>query len=255
MQLGVGIPLMSDIDHQYTADTDPNFWQPLALSASVTQNGIPTPGGFQSFIGVQSLATTPFSLHARIPQALDRSLRRPLPPDSKRRRQPHRRRLQSRCPRRPPLFQQTQRPHRHRRLARLLRQQPPRRRHRHRTPPQSRHRPPYPANPVQTGDYVRVLAEFWADGPSSETPPGHWHVIANEVSDHPLTVKKIRGAGPTVNDLEWDIKTYFALSAATHDAACAAWALKRYYSGPRPITMIRYMAAKGQSSIPNVFLS
>ncbi|MBK8039211.1 MAG: vanadium-dependent haloperoxidase [Verrucomicrobiaceae bacterium] len=46
------------------------------------------------------------------------------------------------------------------------------------------------------------------------------------------------------------MKTYFALSAATHDAACAAWSLKRYYEGVRPITLIRYMGSKGQSSDP-----
>jgi hypothetical protein len=27
---------------------------------------------------------------------------------------------------------------------------------------------------VKRGDFTRVLAEFWADGPSSETPPVHW---------------------------------------------------------------------------------
>ncbi|KAF0190954.1 MAG: hypothetical protein FD165_2193 [Gammaproteobacteria bacterium] len=41
----------------------------------------------------------------------------------------------------------------------------------------------------------RVLAEFWADGPSSETPPGHWNTLANCVSDHPL-VESIGGRGP-----------------------------------------------------------
>ena len=109
---------------------------------------------------------------------------------------------------------------------------------------------PYTANLVKRGDFARVIAEFWADGPNSETPPGHWHVLANEVSDHPLTVKKIRGTGPTVNDLEWDIKTYFCVAAAAHDAACACWSLKRYYSGPRPITAIRFMGTMGQSSDP-----
>jgi hypothetical protein len=53
-----------------------------------------------------------------------------------------------------------------------------------------------------------------------------------------------------VDSLEWDVKTYFALSAATHDAACAAWSLKRYYEGVRPITLVRYMGSKGQSSDP-----
>lgn len=107
---------------------------------------------------------------------------------------------------------------------------------------------PYEKNPVRLGDYARVIAEFWADGPKSETPPGHWHVLANKVADSPLAVKKIGGNGRVLDDLEWDVKTYFALSAATHDAACVAWGLKRYYEGTRPITMIRYMGGKGQSS-------
>ena len=38
---------------------------------------------------------------------------------------------------------------------------------------------PYAPNVVKRGDYARVLAEYWADGPKSETPPGHWNVIAN----------------------------------------------------------------------------
>jgi hypothetical protein len=111
---------------------------------------------------------------------------------------------------------------------------------------------PYTPNFVKFGDYARVMAEFWADGPQSETPPGHWHVLANEVADSPLHVKKIGGTGPTVDDLEWDVKTYFALAGATHDAACAVWGVKRYYLGTRPITAIRYMASKGQSSDPGL---
>src|SRR5262249_35289870 len=110
----------------------------------------------------------------------------------------------------------------------------------------------YSANVVKRGDFTRVLAEFWADGPSSETPPGHWNVIANNVADHPLTVKKIGGVGSVVDDLEWDVKVYFALNAAVHEAACAAWSLKRYYDGWRPLSAIRYMGLHGQSSDPNL---
>ena len=110
---------------------------------------------------------------------------------------------------------------------------------------------PYAPNVVKRGDFQRVLAEFWADGPNSETPPGHWNVLANEVADHPLTVKKIGGVGSVVSDLEWDVKVYFALNAATHDAACAAWSLKRYYNGWRPISAVRFMGQNGQSSDPN----
>ena len=108
----------------------------------------------------------------------------------------------------------------------------------------------YAPNIVKRGDFVRVLAEFWADGPSSETPPGHWNVLANAVSDHAMTVKKVGGAGPVVPDLEWDVKLYFTLNAALHDAACSAWGLKRYYLGWRPISAVRYLAGLGQSSDP-----
>lgn len=111
---------------------------------------------------------------------------------------------------------------------------------------------PYQPNVVPRGDFTRCLTEFWADGPTSETPPGHWNSIANHVADDPLTVKKIGGTGPVVDDLEWDVKVYFALNAALHDAACAAWSVKRYYDGWRPISAIRYLAVNGQSSDPSL---
>jgi hypothetical protein len=95
-----------------------------------------------------------------------------------------------------------------------------------------------------------VLAEFWADGPNSETPPGHWNVIANRVSDTPQMTGRI---GPTPADrLRWDVRTYFALNGALHDAAVAAWGIKRAYQSVRPISMIRYMAGRGQSSDPSL---
>ncbi len=109
---------------------------------------------------------------------------------------------------------------------------------------------PYAPNPVKRGDFARVLAEFWADGPNSETPPGHWNVIANSVADNTNFIKRIGGTGPVLDALEWDVKVYFALNAALHDAACAAWSLKRYYDGGRPLTFIRYMGGLGQSSDP-----
>lgn len=112
---------------------------------------------------------------------------------------------------------------------------------------------PYAPNVVKRGDFARILAEFWADGPTSETPPGHWNVIANNASDNPSLVRRIGGQGPMVSRLEWDVKMYFALNAAVHDAACAAWSLKRYYDGWRPIEAIRLMAMLGQSTDPNTF--
>ncbi len=109
---------------------------------------------------------------------------------------------------------------------------------------------PYVPNLVNQADFARALAEFWADGPRSETPPGHWNVLANEVSDSLAPELRIGGAGPVVDRLEWDVKMYLALNGANHDAAVAGWGIKGYYDGARPISMIRYMGSLGQSSDP-----
>lgn len=107
---------------------------------------------------------------------------------------------------------------------------------------------PYEPNLVPRGDFARVLAEFWADGPSSETPPGHWFTVLNYVSDHPLFEKRFQGKGPIVDDLEWDVKCYLALGGAMHDVAIAVWGTKGWYDYVRPISAIRYMADRGQVS-------
>jgi hypothetical protein len=111
---------------------------------------------------------------------------------------------------------------------------------------------PYAANMVNRADWVRVVAQSWSDGPQSETPPGHWNVLANEVvADNPGLVRKIGGVGPIVNALEWDVKVYLTLNGAVHDAAISAWSTKNYYASSRPISLIRYMAGLGQSSDPD----
>ncbi len=107
---------------------------------------------------------------------------------------------------------------------------------------------PYEDNFVKLGDWGRVIAEFWADGPSSETPPGHWNVLANEVMDHPLFERRFGGEGPIMDALEYDVKLYLVLNGAVHDAAVAAWGLKGYYDYVRPISAIRYMSGLGQST-------
>ncbi|MFN3244194.1 MAG: vanadium-dependent haloperoxidase [Planctomycetota bacterium] len=100
---------------------------------------------------------------------------------------------------------------------------------------------PYAPQMVPRADYARVLAEFWADGPDSETPPGHWFTIFNYVTDHPQTAKQIGGTGPVVSDLEWDVKGYLALGGAMHDAAISAWGVKGWYDYLRPISALRYL--------------
>ena len=105
---------------------------------------------------------------------------------------------------------------------------------------------PYAPNVVKRGDWSRVIAEFWADGPDSETPPGHWNSLANYVTDHPDTVRRLGGAGAVLDPLDWDLKLYLALNGAVHDAAICAWGLKGRYDYVRPITAVRYMATLGQ---------
>ena len=110
---------------------------------------------------------------------------------------------------------------------------------------------PYAQQLVPRGDYTRVLAEFWADGPDSETPPGHWFAILNEVADHPMLDFRFEGTGPELDSLEWYVKAYFALGGAMHDAAIASWGIKGWYDYLRPISAIRAMADRGQSTDPS----
>ncbi|WP_417291637.1 FG-GAP-like repeat-containing protein [Corallibacter sp.] len=111
---------------------------------------------------------------------------------------------------------------------------------------------PYDPQIVPRGDYTRVLAEFWADGPDSETPPGHWFTLLNHVTDHPEFDKSAAGLDmysiPDNVVLEWDVKAYFVLGGAMHDAAISAWSVKGWYDYLRPISAIRYMADLGQST-------
>jgi hypothetical protein len=107
---------------------------------------------------------------------------------------------------------------------------------------------------VPRGDYTRVLAEFWADGPESETPPGHWFTLLNYVSDHPELVKKFKGEGDLLENLEWDVKSYFVMGGAMHDAAISSWGIKGWYDYIRPVSALRAMADRGQRSdvdLPN----
>ena len=109
---------------------------------------------------------------------------------------------------------------------------------------------PYDPQLVPLGDYTRILAEFWADGPDSETPPGHWFSITNEVMSHPDFTYDWMGEGEELDPFEYEVTMYLTLGGAVHDAAIAAWSVKGYYDYVRPISAIRYLAGQGQSSDP-----
>ena len=77
----------------------------------------------------------------------------------------------------------------------------------------------------------KVIAEYWADGPSSSTPPGHWNEFAQDIS---LREKY---------DLEDDVKFFFALNNALFDTGIAVWDAKYTHDFVRPQTAIRYLFA------------
>ena len=74
----------------------------------------------------------------------------------------------------------------------------------------------------------------------------------NYVSDHELFEKRLEGNGAIVDDLEWDVKVYFALGGCMHDSAVAAWGIKGYYDYIRPISAMRWMGDQGQCTDPNL---
>jgi PAP2 superfamily len=83
-------------------------------------------------------------------------------------------------------------------------------------------------------DAQKVTAEYWADGPGSEFPPGHMAVFAQALS-------RMRG-----NTLDQDVKLFFTLGNALMDASISAWAVKFDQDYWRPVTAIRYRYANKQ---------
>jgi hypothetical protein len=82
---------------------------------------------------------------------------------------------------------------------------------------------------AQLTDRDKIIAEYWALGPGSVTPPGRWFEFAQYISarDH--------------HSVEDDAKLFFILGNSMLDASIAAWTEKRVYDSVRPITAIRYL--------------
>jgi hypothetical protein len=78
-------------------------------------------------------------------------------------------------------------------------------------------------------DWQKMMAEYFADGPHSELPPGHWDLFAQFVSarDH--------------HGIDEDVKLFFALTNAIFDAGIVAWDAKRAFDSVRPATAVPYM--------------
>ncbi len=80
-------------------------------------------------------------------------------------------------------------------------------------------------------DEQKAIAEYFADGPNTEFPPGHWSRFAELVS------RRDRHA------LDDDVKLFFALGNALLDASISVWDAKRAYDSERPATAIHCLYA------------
>ena len=89
---------------------------------------------------------------------------------------------------------------------------------------------------VNLTDTTKTIADYWANGPHTETPPGHWELFAQFASAHFISHQN-------KHDVSGDVKMFFALSNAVFDAGIACWECKRYYEYVRPITAVRYLNA------------
>jgi hypothetical protein len=76
-------------------------------------------------------------------------------------------------------------------------------------------------------DEQKQIANFWADGPGTVTPPGHWNQIALEL------IRGHRLSAPAA------ARVLAALNTAQADAFIACWNAKFTYWSERPVTAIR----------------
>lgn len=76
-------------------------------------------------------------------------------------------------------------------------------------------------------DRQKMLAEFWAGGSGSVTPPGFWFVFAYAICKSNLL------------PVEEEIKVYTLLGLGVFQASICAWKLKRSHLQARPIQKIR----------------
>jgi hypothetical protein len=75
----------------------------------------------------------------------------------------------------------------------------------------------------------KALVEFMRDGPRSTGQSGHWLRFAQDVS--------VRDR----NDLDTDVRLFFAVAVTAMDAFIASWDSKRFYDSSRPWTLVRHL--------------
>jgi hypothetical protein len=78
-------------------------------------------------------------------------------------------------------------------------------------------------------DVDKMTAEYWADGPGTELPPGHLALFAGALC---------RQKG---NNIDNDVKLLFLQANAVLDAGIAVWDAKVRYDFVRPITLVHVL--------------
>jgi hypothetical protein len=78
-----------------------------------------------------------------------------------------------------------------------------------------------------------AIAQFWADGAGTETPPGHWNHIAQEIG------------AMTRTSLDASARLFALLNIAMADAGISAWDAKYTYNFWRPVTASRLADTDG----------
>jgi hypothetical protein len=84
----------------------------------------------------------------------------------------------------------------------------------------------YDVSQALTAEQKRI-ADFWADGPGTVTPPGHWNQIAFEL----IGSRRLSDGAAA--------RVLAALNTAQADAFIACWDAKFAYWSERPVTAIR----------------
>lgn len=92
---------------------------------------------------------------------------------------------------------------------------------------------------VRSADQTQI-ALFWNDGSGSNTPPGHWHTIAQSV------------AAEQGNDLAENARLFALLAITSADAAIVSWDNKYQFDHWRPVTGIQNAGQDGNDdTIPD----
>ena len=87
---------------------------------------------------------------------------------------------------------------------------------------------------VRTPEQTQI-ARFWADGPGTFTPPGHWNEIAAQIAQQQN------------NSVSANARLFAQLNMALADAAIVAWNAKYFHDFWRPITAIHQADTDGNS--------